>query len=92
MILPEARFGRQTWGNSRDEPAQPWLDVPWVVRDSVPLVQPEAIRGLDGVQREVHSGATIPSLAATLRIQGVGFVVVRSDLTVAADTPGRRLF
>lgn len=88
MILPEARFGRQTWGNTRDEPAQPWMDVPWVVRDSVPLVQPEAIRGLDGVQREVHSGATIPSLAATLRNQGVGFVVVRSDLTVAADTPG----
>jgi len=88
MILPEARFGRQTWGNTRDEPAQPWLDVPWVVRDSVPLVQPEAIRGLDGVQREVHSGAAIPSLAATLRNQGVGFVVVRSDLTVAADTPG----
>ena len=88
MILPEARFGRQTWGNTRDEPAQPWLDVPWVVRDSVPLVQPEAIRGLDGVQREAHSGEAIPSLAATLRNQGVGFVLVRSDLTVAADTPG----
>ena len=88
MILPEARFGRQTWGNTRDEPAQPWLDVPWVVRDSVPLVQPEAIRGLDGVQREVHSGEAIPSLAATLRNQGVGFVLLRSDLTVAADTPG----
>ncbi|WP_282939433.1 DUF3367 domain-containing protein [Corynebacterium auriscanis] len=88
MILPEARFGRQTWGNTRDEPAQPWLDVPWVVRDSVPLVQPEAIRGLDGVQREVHSGNAIPSLAATLRNQGVRFVLVRSDLTAASDTPG----
>ena len=88
MILPEARFGRQTWGNTRDEPAQPWLDVPWVVRDSVPLVQPEAIRGLDGVQREAHSGEAIPSLAATLHNQGVSFVLVRSDLTVTADTPG----
>ena len=88
MLLPQARFGRQTWGNTRDEPAQPLLDVPWVVRDSVPLVQPDAIRGLDGIQREVHSGQPLPTLAATLRSQGVGHVLVRTDLTVAADTPG----
>lgn len=88
MLLPQARFGRQTWGNTRDEPAQPLLDVPWVVRDSVPLVQPDAIRGLDGIQREVHSGQPLPTLAATLRSQGVGHVLVRADLTVAADTPG----
>nr|WP_262368632.1 DUF3367 domain-containing protein [Corynebacterium urealyticum] len=88
MLLPQARFGRQTWGNTRDEPSQPLLDVPWVVRDSVPLVQPDAIRGLDGVQREVHSGQPLPTLAATLRSQGVGHVLVRTDLTVAADTPG----
>ena len=70
MILPKARFARQTWGNTRDEPVQPLLDVPWVVRDSVPLVQPEAIRGLDGVQREplprrraVAAGRGLPGAA-----------------------------
>ncbi len=88
MILPEARFGRQTWGNTRDEPAQPLLNVPWVIRDSVPLVAPEAIRALDGVQHQVNSGAAIPSLAASLQQQGVGQIVVRHDLTTAADTPG----
>lgn len=88
MILPEARFGRQSWGNTRDEPAQPLLDVPWVVRDSVPLVQPGAIRALDGVQREVNSGLAIPTLAQSLQTQGVGHVLVRSDLIPAADTPG----
>ena len=88
MILPEARFARQTWGNTRDEPAQPLLEVPWVVRDSVPLVQPEAIRALDGVQRELESGAEIPTLAATLWNQGVGQVVIRTDLTKSANTPG----
>lgn len=90
MILPKARFARQTWGNTRDEPVQPLLDVPWVVRDSVPLVQPEAIRGLDGVQRELEAGTAIPSLAATLWQQGVGYLVLRYDLTTAADTPGAK--
>lgn len=90
MILPKARFARQTWGNTRDEPAQPLLDVPWVVRDSVPLVQPEAIRGLDGVQRELEAGTAIPSLAAALRQQGVGYLALRFDLTTAADTPGAK--
>lgn len=90
MILPKARFARQTWGNTRDEPAQPLLDVPWVVRDSVPLVQPEAIRGLDGVQRELETGTAIPSLAAALWQQGVGYLALRYDLTTAADTPGAK--
>lgn len=90
MILPKARFARQTWGNTRDEPAQPLLDVPWVVRDSVPLVQPEAIRGLDGVQRELEAGTAIPSLAAALWQQGVGYLALRYDLTTAADTPGAK--
>ncbi|HIW94945.1 MAG TPA: DUF3367 domain-containing protein [Candidatus Corynebacterium gallistercoris] len=88
LILPEARFGRQTWGNTRDEPAQPLLDVPWVVRDSVPLVAPEAIRALDGIQEQLSAGVGIPTLAGSLWTQGVGYLLVRSDLTVAADTPG----
>lgn len=90
MILPKARFARQTWGNTRDEPAQPLLDVPWVVRDSVPLVQPEAIRGLDGMQRELETGDAIPTLAATLWNQGVGQLLVRTDLTKSSDTPGSK--
>lgn len=88
MILPDARFGRQTWGNTRDEPAQPLLNVPWVVRDSVPLVQPEAIRALDGISRELHSGTSQAALAGTLWNQGIGHILVRQDLTQASDTPG----
>lgn len=91
MILPRAASARQNWGNTRDEPAQALLDVPWVVRDAVPLVPPEAIRGLDGVQREFDTGTASPTLAAALTQQGVGFLLVRSDLTSAADTPGARL-
>ena len=90
MILPRAASARQDWGNTRDEPAQALLDVPWVVRDAVPLVPPEAIRGLDGVQREFDTGAPSESLAAALTQQGVGYLLVRSDLTRVADTPGAR--
>jgi arabinofuranan 3-O-arabinosyltransferase len=93
MVLPEARSARQTWGNTRDEPAQALLDVPWVVRDAVPLVPPEAIRGLDGLQREFAaegaSGAN-PALANALLQQGVGYLLVRTDLARTADTPGAR--
>lgn len=90
MILPRAATARQDWGNTRDEPAQALLDVPWVVRDAVPLVPPEAIRGLDGVQREFDTGAPAPALAGALLQQGVGFLLVRSDLVASADTPGAR--
>jgi arabinofuranan 3-O-arabinosyltransferase len=93
MVLPEARFARQTWGNTRDEPAQALLDVPWVVRDSVPLVPPEAIRGIDGLTREfspTSAAGRNPALADALLQQGVGMVMVRTDLTSTADTPGAR--
>ncbi|WP_297008102.1 alpha-(1-_3)-arabinofuranosyltransferase family protein, partial [uncultured Corynebacterium sp.] len=90
MVLPRAASARQSWGNTRDEPAQALLDVPWVVRDAVPLVPPEAIRGIDGVQREFDTGAASPSLAAALVQQGIGYLLVRSDLTRVADTPGAR--
>lgn len=72
MVLPASSFARQTWGWTRDEPLQPLLDVPWVVRDAVPLVNPEAIRGLDGL-------VAMPSVEGFTRL-GVGALVVRHDL------------
>ncbi|WP_199222399.1 alpha-(1-_3)-arabinofuranosyltransferase family protein [Corynebacterium yudongzhengii] len=78
LIVPQASFARQEWGWTRDEPAQPLLDVPWAVRDAIPLVTPEAIRGLDGVMSvlEDHperAGDVLPAL-------GIGAVLVRHDL------------
>ncbi|MDO5076745.1 alpha-(1-_3)-arabinofuranosyltransferase family protein [Corynebacterium sp.] len=80
MILPPAQFARFTWGNTRDEPLQPLLDVPWVVRDAIPLVPPETIRGLDGI-----SAVADPFTAA--RRLGVGVVVIRKDLLGKHDLP-----
>ncbi len=72
LILPKSSFARQTWGWTRDEPAQPLLDVPWAVRDAIPLVDPETIRGLDGMSQ-------YPTVDNLLR-HGIGSVIIRHDL------------
>lgn len=72
LVVPETSFARQTWGWTRDEPIQALTHVPFAVRDAVPLVDPEAIRGLDGQVTALSPEA--------LRAIGVGAVVVRKDL------------
>ncbi|MGP6175296.1 DUF3367 domain-containing protein [Corynebacterium sp. A21] len=96
LIYPETSFARQTWGWTRDEPAQPLLEVPWAVRDAVPLIDPEAIRGLDGVMAVLEEDPA--SGAAALRRLGIGAVLVRHDLeaapasaaAAAEELPGER--
>ncbi len=81
LIYPPVRFARQDWGWTRDEPLQPLLEVPWIARDAVPLVNPEAIRGLDGVMDSLQDGsfAALPQL-------GVGLIAVRHDVGQRAGT------
>lgn len=79
LLVPETSFARQEWGWTRDEPAQPLLDVPWAVRDAVPLLPPEAIRGLDGVL------ATLDHSVDPLLRLGIGAVLVRHDLDSSAQ-------
>lgn len=78
LIYPPASFARQNWGWTRDEPAQPLLDVPWAVRDAVPLINPEAIRGLDGVMTMLEHDPVSGAIA--LQRLGIGAVLVRHDL------------
>lgn len=83
LIYPEASFARQTWGWTRDEPAQPLLDVPWAVRDAIPLVPPEAIRGLDGVMAALKEDPATG--VRSLQRLGIGAVMVRHDLFTGED-------
>lgn len=87
LLFPEASFARQNWGWTRDEPAQPLLDVPWAVRDAIPLVPPEAIRGLDGVVAALHEDPATGS--AALRRLGIGAVLLRHDLASTEGANGR---
>ena len=95
LIYPPASFARQEWGWTRDEPAQALLDVPWAVRDSIPLIPPEAIRGMDGVTAVLEHDPKAGARA--LRRLGIGAVLLRHDLDDhvaaaddidAADLPG----
>ncbi|WP_288832795.1 alpha-(1-_3)-arabinofuranosyltransferase family protein [uncultured Corynebacterium sp.] len=79
LVVPPASFARQTWGWTRDEPIQAVTSSPFAVRDAIPLVDPEAIRGLDG-----QAAALDPE---ALRSIGVGAVVVRHDLESGPDAP-----
>ncbi|PME06785.1 arabinofuranosyl transferase [Corynebacterium ulcerans] len=79
LILPAASFARQDWGWTRDEPLQPLLSVPWLVRDAVPLVPPEAIRTLDGTLAAIDEGE-LSELPAQFERLGVGALVLRHDL------------
>lgn len=79
LILPATPFARQDWGWTRDEPAQPLLEVLWAVRDAIPLVPPEAIRGLDGLEHSLSDAA--------LQRLGVGAVLVRHDLEAEPELP-----
>ncbi|SNV84735.1 hypothetical membrane protein [Corynebacterium imitans] len=87
LVVPASSFARQDWGWTRDEPIQALTSTRFAFRDAVPLVEPEAIRGLDGQVRAVDPEA--------LRAIGVGAVVVRHDLEGAephaADYAARNL-
>ncbi|AWB84828.1 alpha-(1-_3)-arabinofuranosyltransferase family protein [Corynebacterium liangguodongii] len=79
LVVPESSFARQTWGWTRDEPIQAVSASRFAARDAIPLVDPEAIRGLDGQVSAVDWEA--------LRSIGVGAVVVRRDLAAGPEVP-----
>ena len=91
LVVPGAPFATQVWGNSHDEPLQVLSEVPWGVRDSIPLTPPQTIRALDSVQRLFAAGRPSAGLADTLARQGISYVVVRNDLDPDTSRSARPL-
>lgn len=58
---------------------------PWISRDTLPLSGPAATSALDAALGRLSRGHDGPGTAAALRHLGVSYVLLRNDVTAAAD-------
>ncbi|HEX9551810.1 MAG TPA: alpha-(1-_3)-arabinofuranosyltransferase family protein [Streptosporangiaceae bacterium] len=84
LVVPAAAHGVFVWGEPVDDPLEPLASSPWVAQGLVPYGGAGSELLLRSVQGAINSGERIAGLAATLHRSGIGFVVVRNDLSPAA--------
>ncbi len=84
LVVPAAAHGVFTWGEPVDDPLEPLASSPWVAQGLVPYGGAGSELLLRSVQGAINSGERIAGLAATLHRSGIGYVVVRNDLSPAA--------
>ncbi|MEU3465729.1 alpha-(1-_3)-arabinofuranosyltransferase family protein [Streptomyces sp. NPDC006733] len=80
LLEPAASHGYYAWGTTTDDVLQPYAESGWVQRTLVPMGGAGSQRYLDGAERAMASGSTVPGLAAYLARGGIRYVVVRHDL------------
>jgi arabinofuranan 3-O-arabinosyltransferase len=85
LVEPAASFADLLWGSPKDEPLQALARRAFVVRDAVPLGSAGATRVLDEVERRLGEARGDARLVSLLSSLGVRYVLVRNDLTVAAQ-------
>ncbi|MCW2751421.1 MAG: hypothetical protein JWR83_2531, partial [Aeromicrobium sp.] len=83
LVAPGSRFGRYIWGTTNDEILQALTTSDWEVRNAIPLTPAGHIRMLDAVERRFASAEASDGLADYLTRNGIGYVVVRHDLSGA---------
>lgn len=83
LEVPANAFGDYRWGSPHDDVLQPLMSAsaPWAARNIIPLAQPGNVRMLDAVTQIVEGGRPNPALASFLAANGVGYLVVRNDLS-----------
>jgi arabinofuranan 3-O-arabinosyltransferase len=83
LVAPGSRFGRYIWGTTNDEILQALTSSDWEVRNAIPLTPAGHIRMLDAIERRFATGQASEGLADYLTRNGIGYVVVRHDLSGA---------
>jgi arabinofuranan 3-O-arabinosyltransferase len=84
LVVPAAEHGVFVWGEPVDEPLEPLASSPWAAEGLVPYGGPGSELLLRSVEAAINGGERIPGLAGTLRRSGIGYVLVRNDLSPAS--------
>jgi len=80
LVAPGTGSALQEWGYTVDEPLQPYVETPWVVRGQASLVPGATTRYLDSIEQILAAGKRSVVLAPLLVRAGITDVLVRSDL------------
>ncbi len=81
LVVPAAAHGIFVWGEPVDEPLEPLASSPWAAQGLVPYGGAGSEVLLRSVEAGINSGERIAGLAATLGRSGIGYVLVRNDLS-----------
>ena len=81
LLVPGSQVAAYSWGRPVDEPLQSLASTAWGVRNVVPLGAPGVTRLLDGIEAELALGRGSDGLAASLARAGVGWLLLRNDLS-----------
>lgn len=80
LVVPGAPTPSYIWGDTVDDALQPLARSPWLTRSSTPLARAGLQRLLVATEQALATGADVPSLAAVLAREGIGYLVLRNDL------------
>ena len=80
LVVPGAPTPSYIWGDTVDDALQPLARSPWLTRSSTPLAQAGLQRLLVATEQALTIGTDVPSLAAVLAREGIGYLVLRNDL------------
>lgn len=81
LVVPAAAHGVFVWGEPVDDPLEPLASSPWVAQGLVPYGGAGSELLLRSIDAAIKSGERVAGLAATLDRSGIGYVLVRNDLS-----------
>ena len=84
LIVPADPHGQFTWGDTIDDPLETLATSPWAERGLVPYGGAGSQVLLQTAEQAMESGQQQPGLPGYLARAGIGYVVVRNDVSPSA--------